>query len=32
MIEIVPNISEEVRIVGGTSSGAHLVGSALDQK
>jgi hypothetical protein len=32
VIEIVPNISETVRIAGGSSSGAHLVGSALDQK
>lgn len=32
VIERVPNISEDIRIAGGTSSGGHLVGSALDQK
>ena len=32
VIAMVPNISEEVRIAGGCSSGRHLVGSALDQK
>jgi hypothetical protein len=32
VIEMVPNISEEVRIAAGSSSGGHLVGSALDQK
>lgn len=32
VVEMVPNISEEVRIAGGSSSGGHLVGSALDQK
>jgi hypothetical protein len=32
VIELVPNISKEVRIAGGSSSGGHLVGSALDQK
>jgi len=32
VIERAPNISEEVRIAGGSSSGAHLVGSALDLK
>ncbi|WP_308986693.1 hypothetical protein [Thalassobacterium sedimentorum] len=32
VIELVPNISEEIRIAGGSSSGGHLVGSALDQK
>lgn len=31
IIHIVPNISNKVRIVGGTSSGAHLVGAALDR-
>jgi pimeloyl-ACP methyl ester carboxylesterase len=32
VIAMVPNISEEVRIAAGSSSGGHLVGSALDQK
>lgn len=32
VIELVPNISEEVKIAAGSSSGGHLVGSALDQK
>lgn len=32
VIELVPNISEDIRIAGGSSSGGHLVGSALDQK
>lgn len=32
VIEMVPNISEDVRIAGGSSSGGHLVGSALDRK
>ena len=32
VIELVPNISETVRIAGGSSSGGHLVGSALDQR
>lgn len=27
---LIPNISETVRIVGGSSSGGHLIGSALD--
>jgi len=32
IIELAPNISEDIRIAGGSSSGGHLVGSALDQK
>lgn len=30
--ELIPNISEEVRIAGGSSSGAHMVGSGICQK
>lgn len=32
VVELVPNISEKVRIAGGASSGGHLIGSALDQE
>jgi hypothetical protein len=32
VIKLIPNISEEVRIVGGSSSGGHMVGSGLDCK
>ena len=32
VIELIPNIDRRIRIVGGTSSGAHNVGSGLDEK
>ncbi|WP_269542963.1 hypothetical protein [Cerasicoccus fimbriatus] len=32
VIELIPNIDPNVRIVAGTSSGAHNIGSGLDQK
>jgi hypothetical protein len=32
VIELIPNLSKKVRIVGGSSSGAHMVGSGLDCK
>lgn len=32
VIELLPNLDRRIRIVGGTSSGAHNVGSGLDEK